>query len=252
MPDSDDTRRNELIAAAITGDLTPAETAELDALRLDDPSIDIEILELGQLVEALSGDAGVGWDDIEPSKDLAARVAAIGSPAGAETVVPHGTPATAAVAHVPGRRPRRPASTRSRRGGWLLLAAACLVVGGAVGSTLPGLLDRPPVGPPGTLGAFEVVELEGVPAGASIEADVVAHTWGLEAILDAEGLTPGATYTVVMISESGEEFSAGEMLGSTVPIHCRLNAAVLREDVQRLEVRDVGGEFVATAELPDV
>lgn len=52
-----DDRRGELIAAALADDLSPAETAELDAMRAADPTIDEEIALLGGLPAALGGSA---------------------------------------------------------------------------------------------------------------------------------------------------------------------------------------------------
>lgn len=75
---------------------------------------------------------------------------------------------------------------------------------------------------------------------------------GTEAVIDAEGLTVGATYRVVFIGGDGTEFPAGEMLGSEVAIHCRLNAAVLREDTVRVEIRDATSGVVASADLPEI
>ena len=113
-------------------------------------------------------------------------------------------------------------------------------------------IDSTPNGPPGTLGAIEAIDLRNEPTGTTIDADVVAHTWGTEAVLDATGLEVGATYAVILVGADGTEFSAGAMLGSAVPIHCRVNAAVMREDVVRLEIRDAEAGIVAAAELPEV
>ncbi|RII88537.1 hypothetical protein DZF98_15090, partial [Clavibacter californiensis] len=68
-------RRGELIAAALADDLSPAETAELDAMRAADPTIDEELALLGGLPSAIRG---VGaWQEAEPSDELARRVGLI-------------------------------------------------------------------------------------------------------------------------------------------------------------------------------
>ncbi|OUD93895.1 hypothetical protein [Clavibacter michiganensis] len=70
-----DDRRGELIAAALADDLSPAETAELDAMRAADPTIDEEIALLGGLPAALGGLGS--WQEAEPSDELARRVGLI-------------------------------------------------------------------------------------------------------------------------------------------------------------------------------
>ncbi|MDY0912732.1 hypothetical protein, partial [Rathayibacter festucae] len=72
-------RREELIAAALAGELSAEEAAELDRLRAEDPSVDEELASFGAV---LSGLGGVGrWEEPEPSADLRARVAALAGPA---------------------------------------------------------------------------------------------------------------------------------------------------------------------------
>ncbi|GAA2068740.1 anti-sigma factor family protein [Microbacterium hatanonis] len=225
---SPDDRAAELIAAAVAGELSPDEKRELDALRAQHPWIDGEIAELRRLTADFDG---MTWQEVAPDDALRDRVAAI----------PDAVPIDLA--------PVR----ESRRTRWILPAvgAACLAVGLAVGVALPPA-GSAPTGPPGTLGALETIDVRDEPSGAAIDADLVAHTWGTEAILDATGLDVGVTYAVVLLGSDGTEFSAGAMLGSDVPIHCSVNAAVLREDVVRLEIRDSRTGVVASADLPEV
>jgi hypothetical protein len=230
----DDPRRAELIAAALAGDLSPDETAEFDAMRADDPSIDAELADLDVVAARLDAAAPAPWQSAEPSAALRARIDALGVSEDARGMSEP----------VPLRAGRR------RRWPLVAAAAACLAVGLAVGATLPGFLDAPPSGPPGTLGAIEAIDLDGEPDGTTIDADLVAHTWGTEAVLDASGLEIGAVYSIVMIATDGTEHSAGAMLGSDVPIHCRVNAAVLREDVVAIEIRDADSIPIAVADLP--
>ncbi len=232
MNDLQPDRRAELIAAALAGELTPEEGAELDALRAGDPTIDAEFAALSDVAGALPA---VGrWDDVEPSASLAARIAAISD---------GGTP-DAPVAPIRSSRRMRP----------LLLAvgaAACIGVGVSGGL----LLSAPPravEGPPGTLGAVEDVAFEGAPESVEIDGALVAHTWGTETVLTVEGLDAGAAFTVVVVGEDGGEFASGTFLGSTVPIDCRLNAAVLREDVAAVAIRSIDGGQIAVAEVPAI
>lgn len=216
MPEPD-ARRHELMAAALAGDLSPAEKAELDRLRAADPGIDLELAELRPTVDALG--ALSPWREIPP-------------------VVPISGPP--------------PALRRSRRG-WVpvLAAAACLALGLLAGAALPGLVDRPVSGPPGTLGALEPISFVASASGARIDGEVVAHTWGTETILEIEGLPVGETFDVVLVDHDGREYASGTFLGSAALIECRINAAVLREDVVSVEIR-TSGEDVAVASIPSV
>lgn len=238
---SSDERLWELIAAAVAGDLNDEEHVELDEARRTHPWIDDEIASLSA-VAARVAVSDVAWDDVTPDEALRRRVA--GAPttdAADEEALRHSTP----VAQTSGA---------GRRRRWVapLIAAACLVVGIAIGLGATALTSIPPSGPPGTLGAVEPIDLSDDLAGAHFDADIVAHTWGTETLIQATGLSVGTTYSVVLVGADGSEFSAGEMLGSTVPIDCRLNAAVLRQDVASVEIRTADGGTVATADLPAV
>ncbi|MFE1644417.1 anti-sigma factor [Microbacterium sp. P01] len=238
---SPDDRIAALIAAAVAEELTPEEKVELDGFRRTHPWVDEEIANMRDLARRLAL-AEVAWTDVAPSDALRQRVAA-------STNVPSdASPGPVPIGRVAATPPD---SRRSRR--WLvpMLSAACLAIGLVVGLAIPPLVDAPPSGGPGTLGAIEEIDVRSEAAGAQIDAALVAHTWGTEAVVDASGLDVGATYSVVLIGSDGAEFSAGEMLGSAVPIHCRLNAAVLRAETVRLEIREVGAETpTAVADLP--
>jgi hypothetical protein len=255
MNDLEPDRRAELIAAALSGELTSEEGAELDALRAADPSVDAEFAELSALVGGLP--AVERWEHVAPSAALAARVAAIDADA-----PPAATPAPdlAAVteqrpdAPIPSEAPVTPIRS-SRRGLRPLLllvgAAACVAVGlggGALLAAPRGAVE----GPPGTLGAIEEVDFAGAPASVEIDGALVAHTWGTETVLTVDGLAQGAAFTVVVVGEDGAEYESGAFLGSSVPIDCRLNAAVLREDVAAVAIRSLEGGQIAVAEVPSV
>jgi len=239
-----DERRDELVAAAVTDDLDDAERAELDALRASDPRVQAEIDELravGDRFGALApGPGASAWRDDEPSPALAGAVLASTEGSGSA------------------RRSARPSAPRRRLG--LVAAAVALVAVGAGGALGVQELvsddtaedDLAVQGPPGTLGAVEPVAFAADDDPADVDAALVAHTWGTEAVLDVEGLPPGQVYDVVFLDADGTEVSAGAFLGSTVEIHCSVNAAILREDVRVLRIQLPDGTVVRSAELPAV
>lgn len=227
MTDPTADRRAELIAAAASSDLSPGEAAELDALRLADSSIDVEIAELRAAIRALDG---LHWDDSAPGAGLRDRVVAIDT---------------------------APVVTLAPRRRWIigLGAAACILAGVGLGLGAGALAPSgagPQPGAPGALGALEHVEFEGQSSDVSIDGSLVAHTWGTETILEIDGLAAGDSYSVVLIGPGGESFDSGSFLGSSVTIDCRMNAAVERPDVDSVEIRDASGTVVAAAELPAV
>ncbi|MBO0594464.1 hypothetical protein I2487_02210 [Nesterenkonia sp. E16_10] len=122
----------------------------------------------------------------------------------------------------------------------------------APGAPADGLVAEEPLGPPGELGAQEPVSFSDPGAGVEVDGALVAHTWGTETVLEIDGLTPGEAFTVVLVGADGEEIESGSFLGSEVPVDCRMNGAVLREDVQRLEIRDDAGQAITAAALPEV
>ncbi|MGJ9405715.1 hypothetical protein ACHABQ_05265 [Nesterenkonia aurantiaca] len=68
-------RREELIAGALTDDLSDAEWEELNDARTADPSIDVEIAELSAIAERLDG-RGLTWREESPSRGLEERIRA--------------------------------------------------------------------------------------------------------------------------------------------------------------------------------
>lgn len=163
---------------------------------------------------------------------------------------------------------RSPAGSGSRLRQSLALAA-CVAVGvaGTLGvqailgtdpaGTDPsepadGLVAVEPLGPPGELGSQEQVSFSDPGTGVDVEGALVAHTWGTETVLEIDGLAVGDAFTVVLIGTDGQEIESGSFLGAEVPVDCRMNGAVLREDVERLEIRDDAGLAVTAAALPEV
>lgn len=239
-------RTAELVAAAVAGALEPAEAEEYAALVAADPAVAAETAALRAVLDRLDGGPAT-WDEPEPSPGLRARVLAVG----------HAT---------------RPVRQQRRR---LPLAAAAavalLVVGvglGVAGSRLGDDTDPSadpsaspsasasaspsPQGPPGTLGALEQIDFRGAPRSVDVDGALVAHTWGTETMLRVDGLTPGDRFEVVLLGADGEVEDSGTFLGSKVAISCRLNAALLRQDVSAVEVLDASGAVVARSDVPRV
>ncbi|PPH04443.1 hypothetical protein [Rathayibacter sp. AY1H3] len=232
QPDGDEPggRREELLAAALAGDLSAEETREFESLRAADPSIDPELASFGAVVDRV-GALG-RWEEAEPSPELRSRVAALA-----------------------GERPERGESLRaSRRRAVLAVAAAAalLVVGGVAGAALRSAEERPVAGPPGTLGAVEAIAFDERTEGVTLDGSLVAHTWGTETILRGTGFALGESYDLVLVTGSGERLPSGSFLGSSAELDCEMNAAVLRESVAAVEITDAGGALVASAALPAV
>ncbi|PPH16717.1 hypothetical protein C5C99_15725 [Rathayibacter sp. AY1C4] len=232
QPDGDQPggRREELLAAALAGDLSAEEAREFESLRAADPSIDRELASFGSVVDRV-GALG-RWEEAEPSPELRSRVAALA-----------------------GERPERGESLRaSRRRAVLAVAAAAalLVVGGVAGAALRSAEERPVAGPPGTLGAVEAIAFDERTEGVTLDGSLVAHTWGTETILRGTGFALGESYDLVLVTGSGERLPSGSFLGSSAELDCEMNAAVLRESVAAVEITDAGGALVASAALPAV
>ncbi|PPF45961.1 hypothetical protein C5B85_04675 [Pseudoclavibacter sp. AY1F1] len=291
MTDHNADRRAELIAAALVGELTETEAAELERMRASDPTVDAELEELRALTGQLSGLPE--WVDATPGDELRDAVLALGAADGgvdsrelgdedrhirpAGLVGPTdadgsaGATGTADAGDVVAARrgidraggrdevgevggtPVTP-MRRPRFGGALLagIAAVGLVVGVVGGFFLPRPETPPPVGDPGTLGAVEPVDFQGEPVGVEIDGSVVAHTWGTETLLTVNGLPSGEFYSVVVVDAAGEDVGSGTFLGSEVEINCAVNAAALREEVTSVEIRGKTGDVVASAALPRV
>ena len=141
----------------------------------------------------------------------------------------------------------REARSAEQRRGWLRSAA--LVAGGAVAASAVlgvavGLRDdaESPAVP------LEAVDVLTDAPGVEAEADLVAHTWGVEVKLTATGFDRGDRYRVVVVGEDGRSYPAGGFVGTgTVEMHCNLNSTVLRDSAAGFEVRDVTGQVVATS-----
>jgi hypothetical protein len=134
------------------------------------------------------------------------------------------------------RRRRRPFQ-------WSALAAAaiCVVAIGLAGFV--GLLE-PAV-------ALEPLSFSVAP-GMEVEGHLIEHARGTEIRLAVSGSRDGQTYRVTLVSEDGERVNSGTFIGiGDKALSGTFNAALLRKDADRLEVRKPGGELVFFAKLPE-
>ncbi len=232
-------RRAELLAAALAGELTTQQQRELDALVVADPTVAELLAELRDTASMLRA-SGVTWQEVEPSPGLGERLAAAVS----------NSPASGATGDVGVQGHRGSRLFRSLVGA--AAAAALLVTGAVLGGGLWGGVEQAPIGPPGTLGAIEDITFTGGPGAGTIEASLVAHTWGTETVLEVDGVTPGEIYEVVLVSDAGEQVTSGTFLGTEQTVTCRLNAAVLRADLARVVIERADGTVLATSSVPTV
>lgn len=238
-------RRAQLIAAAVGNDLDDAETSELRELAAADPTIDAEIAELRAMTDLL-GRRGPTEPWLEPPTppDLRERILLGTSNSQRQRF---GT-----------QRFGTQRLGMQRRSAGLAAAAAIVgvVVGGGVVLGVETYRQQPETqptaitGPPGTLGAYEEVAFTTSAPSVDIEGGLVAHTWGTETVLEMDGISDRGPYEVVLLDRSGVERPSGTFLGSDVTIECRMNAAVLRQDVTDIEIRTSGGTVLARAQLP--
>lgn len=189
---------------------------------------------LGELGDALSAPV----PPIDPSRtaDVVARARAAGSgPSGdapAGRIGPAG-PGDAAAAAGPSRR----------RLLWMGAAAAGGVAAGITGAALVIGDDDAPAPP--TEGVAALTTAPGVEA----EARLIAHTWGLEVLLDVTGLAPGTAYAMTFVGPTEAVTDAGGFLGAEGLMKCRNNGSVLRPEVSRFEVTDPAGTVVVRGDL---
>ncbi len=137
---------------------------------------------------------------------------------------------------------------RRRRGRfqWSALAAAaiCVVVIGLAG--LAGF-----TGPLEPAVALEPLSFSVAP-GMEVEGHLIEHAWGTEIRLVLSGSRDGQTHRVTLVSEDGERVNSGTFIGiGDEQLRGTFNAALLREDADRLEVRTPNGEPVFFAKLPE-
>jgi hypothetical protein len=132
---------------------------------------------------------------------------------------------------------------RIRRFRWSALAAAAIFVV-AIGLAGFTWLLEPAV-------ALEPLSFSVAP-GMEVEGHLIEHDSGTEIRLVVSGSRDGQTHRVTLVSEDGERVNAGTFIGNGErTLRGTFNAALLREDADRLEVRTSGGELVFFAKLPE-
>lgn len=140
-------------------------------------------------------------------------------------------------------RLERRASERNRLARAVGAAAAAV----AVLALFVVMSPRPPAAPP-----LEAVAVTTTDDGLAAEASLIAHTWGTEIILEAEGLDAGAAYRVRFEDRAGTAVPAGTFIGTGDRLlTCRMNAALLREDATAFVVEDDQGRTVIRGELEE-
>lgn len=138
------------------------------------------------------------------------------------------------------------APLRSRRSilGLGALAAGSAAAGVAIGVGLTSVFDEDPARVP-----LQPVSDVEVAAGVTASASLIDHTWGLEVVLDVEGLDPGTPYRMVFVDRNGAEVDAGGFVGTTGLMKCRNNGPVLKADVARWVVTAPDGSQAVAAEV---
>ena len=219
-PPEEHHRCREQIGAFLLGELDGGERTAMQAHLNSCPVCQAEVRELEPVVAALA-DASADRIDEDP--------------------LPPGDLEESTLAPILGEIHR--ARRRRRQSRWSALAAAaiCVVVIGLAGFTW---FLEPAV-------SLEPLSFSGVAPGVELEGNLIAHAWGTEIRLLASGLRDGQTYRVTLVSEDGERVNSGTFIGAgDKPVRGTFNAALLRKDAARLEVR-TPGELVFLAKLPE-
>lgn len=85
--------------------------------------------------------------------------------------------------------------------------------------------------------------------GITASVELVNHTWGVEYVLHAEGLTPDRKYRVFYETADGARLTAGSFLGVEGALVCRMTAAVTRERLRAIEVLEGRDDVVLRSRL---
>lgn len=131
-----------------------------------------------------------------------------------------------------------------RRGGytrWLAAAAVLVALATGAGYAL-GSAGRPAAVP------LEAIAVRALDPAVRAQANLVAHTWGMEVKLTASGFAPGARYIVTVTDDAGRAVGAGEFIGTgPEEMRCNLNSGVLRAEAATVQVRGTDGRVVLDA-----
>ena len=220
-PPEEHHRYQEQIGAFLLGKLDEGERTDMQTHLSGCPVCQAEVRELKPVVGALADAAPDRIDeDPQPPEDLEELTLA---------------PILGEI-----HRARR----RRRQFRWSALAAAaiCVVAIGLAGFTW---LLEPAV-------ALEPLSFSVAP-GMEVDGHLIEHDWGTEIRLVVSGSRDGQTHRVTLVSKDGERVNAGTFIGiGDKTLRSTFNAALLREEADRLEVRTTpGGELVFFAKLPE-
>lgn len=126
---------------------------------------------------------------------------------------------------------------------WMGAAAAGGLAAGITGTALVVGGDDAPAPPTEPVAALTTAP------GVEADAQLIAHTWGLEVLLDVSGLAPGTAYAMTFVGPADTVTSAGGFVGAEGLMRCRNNGSVLRPEVSRFEVTDPTGAVVVRGDL---
>lgn len=129
-----------------------------------------------------------------------------------------------------------------------LLGGAATAMGAALGVGVYALADSEPdalLGPP-----TEPIALIDVRPGVVASAELISHEWGVETILEVDGLRPGSAYELVYRATDQREVLAGTFLAVEGTIStCRMTGALRREETTTIVLRERGGDVVLRSQL---
>lgn len=127
-----------------------------------------------------------------------------------------------------------------RRG--FLLGGLAASVGAAVGVGATEAVEED--GPP-----TEAIALAEVAPGVQASAELINHTWGVELLLTVDGLALGGAFDATYRTTDGRAVTAGSFVGVQGEYLCRMSGAVLREDLEEIEILDGDGAVVLRSRL---
>lgn len=83
------------------------------------------------------------------------------------------------------------------------------------------------------------VDFTEVPEGTTVAGRTIDHTWGMELLLDIDGLPADRDYAVRYATSDGSlTVSAGGFRSVAVPMACRFNGTALRDAVKEITIVD--------------
>lgn len=243
--DQDGHRRlRELLGAFSLGDLPEAEASGLRAHLDGCAACRAELAEIAPLAKDLRG---VNPDALSslptPPADLGDRIRG--------QVV-----AERELVEARERRTRRRTVVRRRTRRAVAAAATVALAAGALGAgTVLGRSTAPeiqalPAPSASLVPSFEKVVLRASAGLRADTAELVPHTWGVEARFEGSGFAAGRVYRAAFRARDGRMVPAGEFLGTGgKTLKCNMQSALLRDEASGFVVMDETGAEVLTATL---